>query len=421
VYLLKSTKSSFLLTPYITKGEGIGGRLKQQAEDFVVGEIIDDDYILDPRLRDFELPSRKGMFLHFVLVKYDIDTSDALDWIAKLWNIPRDYINIAGSKDKKAFTGQRVSAWGLKKQFEEGRIEEINLPKIKTKSLCMKLNEIRLGDLKGNFFDIVIRNIPFSIEETEKRIQSISHEIKDIGGVMNSFGSQRFGDIRPITHLVGKELIKGNMREALRIYIGKVFKEEPEETKKARELYWETENPKKTLNLLPKHLTIEKKILDSLEKSKNDYQQSFKSLPLQFQKLFIHAYQSFLFNKYLTLRFENYSKNLKKTIEGEKKEGNIIYAPIVGGKTQLIKRTKEIYDQIFDEQGIDIINFQQPLINKMGGKGTLRPISFFPHKLKILEINHDEINKTKTKVRISFQIQKGSYATVLLREFMKNK
>ena len=409
------------MTPFITKTEGIGGKIKQKAEDFVVGEIINDDYILDPRMNNFELPGRKGMFLHFVLVKQDIDTSNSLDLIAKLWNVPRNHISIAGSKDKKALTGQRVSVWGIQKKFEEGKIEEINLPKIKTKSLCMRLKEIRLGNLKGNFFDIVIRDIDFSPEEAKKRIQSCIQEIEREGGILNAFGSQRFGDIRPITHLVGKEIIKGNLREALRIYVGLVFKGEPYETKIARELYWETEDPKRTLNLLPNHLMIEKKILLSLEKRKNDYLQALGSLPLQFQKLFIHAYQSFLFNRYLTLRFENYSNSLKESIEGEKQEDNIVYVPLIGGKTQLFNQTKEIYEQIFEEEGINLNNFQKPQIIKMGGKGTLRPIGFSPQKITVLDVNHDEDNKTKTKARISFRIQKGSYATVLLREFMKDK
>jgi tRNA pseudouridine13 synthase len=409
------------LTPFITKNEGIGGKIKQRTEDFIVGEIIDNDYILDPRMNNFELPGRKGMFLHFVLVKQDIDTSNALDWIAKLWNVPRNYISIAGLKDKKALTGQRASVWGINKRFEVGKIEEISLPKIKTKSLCLRLNEIRLGDLRGNFFDIIIRDIPFSPEETKKRIESCILEIEKKGGILNSFGSQRFGDIRPITHLVGKEIIKGNLREALRIYVGQVFEEELDETKTARELYWKTEDPKKTLSLLPKHLRIEKKILLSLEKRKNDYHQALGSLPLQFQKLFIHAYQSFLFNRYLTLRHEDYSENLDEPIEGEKQEDNVVYAPLIGGKTQLFKQTKEIYEQIFEEQEINLNDFQHPLIIRMGGKGTLRSISFLPKKTTLLEVSSDEINKMKTKARISFQIQKGSYATVLLREFIKNQ
>ena len=394
------------MTPFVTKTEGIGGKIKQKAEDFVVGEIIEDNYILDPRINNFELPGRKGMFLHFVLVKQDIDTSNALDWIAKLWNVPRNHISIAGSKDKKALTGQRVSVWGINKRFEEGKIDEISLPKIKTKSLCLKLKEIRLGNLKGNFFDIVIRDIPLSPKETKKRIESCVQDIEKRGGILNSFGSQRFGDIRPITHLVGKEIIKGNLKEALRIYVGKVFEGELDEAKAARELYWKTEDPKKTLNILPKHLKIEKKILLSLEKRKNDYRQALGSLPLQFQKLFIHAYQSFLFNRYLTLRFENYSESLGEAIEGEKQEGDIVYAPLIGGKSQLSKQTKEIYEQIFEEQEVNLNNFQHQSVIKMGGKGTLRSIGFFPYKTTLLEVSHDEDNEMKSKARVSFQIQR---------------
>ena len=42
-----------------------------------------------------------------------------------------------------------------------------------------------------------------------------------------------------------------------------------------------------------------------------------------------------------------------------------------------------------------------------------------PRGLRLLEIKDDEINSSKKKIKIEFSLQKGSYATMLIREFIK--
>ncbi len=150
-----------------------------------------------------------------------------------------------------------------------------------------------------------------------------------------------------------------------------------------------------------------------------NYEQAFFSLPPQFRKLFVHAFQAKLFNKYLTVRWNDHSQNLQQNISGETTKDGKIYAPIVGRKTVLSGDVKRIYDEILIEEEIDINIFQNNIVQKIGGHGTFRAISFLPNSLRIENVLEDEINSSKTKVEISFKIPKGSYATELLREIMK--
>jgi tRNA pseudouridine13 synthase len=415
-----SVTSNFLhlQVPGIIDSEGIGGKIKQIPEDFIVGEIIEDQQVLDPRMEEFELPGRTGLFLQFVLVKRNLDTSNALDWVSKLWKIQRDKINVAGLKDKRAITAQRVSIWGAKDSFEKGLIKEIDLPTIKTKSLSLKLKEIRLGELWGNFFDITVRDIQFSEELVRERMDSILDEIKGTGGIQNSFGIQRFGEIRPITHLVGEKILEGDIKEAVRIYLGKVFDREAADIRDARNSFWENGDVDQALNMFPSHLRIERKLLLSLKSRKRDYLQALSSLPLQLQKLFIHAYQSFLFNRYLISRQEIHGKTITKPISGEVEKNKVIYVPLIGANTKLEGDMGEIYQTILKEEELSLYEFQKPFIKKIGGKGAFRAISFYPKEIKINEITNDELNTGKTKVNMSFKIQKGSYATEFLREIM---
>ncbi|MBY8999515.1 MAG: tRNA pseudouridine(13) synthase TruD [Candidatus Heimdallarchaeota archaeon] len=417
---MKNTDSSELLTPVITRSQGIGGKIKSYSEDFIVCEIIENNIKLDPREEEFELPGKPGLFLHLVLIKKDIDTSDALDWIAKLWKLDRNDISIAGSKDKKALTAQRVCIWGLRERFDRGELERIDLPTIKTLSLNLKLKGIRLGDLWGNAFDISIREISKSLEETRDQIEKLFEEVKELGGVQNGFGIQRFGELRPITHHVGKKLVQGDFKQALRLYLGKVFEGESEEIQRARKSFWENENCNEALELFPSFLSIERKILRLLLKNRMNYKQVFFALPQQFRKLFVHAYQAQLFNKYLTIRWDEHSQNLQESITGEKIQNNRIYAPIIGRKTVLTGDVQRIYEGILNDERIDFSIFQNPEIQKIGGVGTFRSISFLPRNLHIKSIEQDDANISKTKAEISFEIQKGSYATELLREITKN-
>jgi len=406
-----------LLVPTITKSERVIGHIKHQSEDFIVCEKIDENHILDPRIETYNLPGKKGLFLHFVLIKNNIDTSVALDWISNLWKVERNDLSIAGTKDKRAFTAQRVSLWGVKRRYEEGNLKEITLPKIKTKSFCFRIKDIRLGDLWGNAFDITIRRIPTEATIIQSSLETKIREINDFGYLLNSFGQQRFGKIRPITHLVGEKLLLGEVREALKIYVGKSYGTESQEALDARKLYWETENPQDVLKIIPDQMHIEKKILKYLQKHKN-YERVFLSLPLQFQKLFIHAYQAYIFNKYLKIRYNEYSKNLCEPLFGEKIIDNVSYAPLIGNKTELTGQSKEIYSKILENEEVSLHDFNRSLAVKLGSRGSYRALGMKAHNLLINDIAEDELNPGKFKVNLSFELRKGSYATEVLKEIL---
>ena len=409
--------SDSLLVPTITKSERVIGHIKHQSEDFIVCEKIDENHILDPRIETYNLPGKKGLFLHFVLIKNNIDTSVALDWISNLWKVERNDLSIAGTKDKRAFTAQRVSLWGVKRRYEEGNLKEITLPKIKTKSFCFRIKDIRLGDLWGNAFDITIRRIPTEATIIQSNLETKIREINDFGYLLNSFGQQRFGKIRPITHLVGEKLLLGEVREALKIYVGKSYGTESQEALDARKLYWETENPQDVLKIIPDQMHIEKKILKYLQKHKN-YERVFLSLPLQFQKLFIHAYQAYIFNKYLKIRYNEYSKNLCEPLSGEKNMDNISYAPLIGNKTELTGQSKEIYLKILENEEVSLHDFKRSLAVKLGSRGSYRALGMKVHNLQINDVAEDELNPGKFKANLSFELRKGSYATEVLKEIL---
>ena len=79
----------------------------------------------------------------------------------------------------------------------------------------------------------------------------------------------------------------------------------------------------------------------------------------------------------------------------------------------------EIEHRIIEEEKIDTRNFIIPEIPFLSSSGSRRSLLAPLDNLK-WKINKDEINEGKLRVDFKFELIKGSYATSLLREFMKS-
>lgn len=377
---------------YFTKTPGIGGRIRRRIEDFIVEEIPKpiipgDEYTI------------------FWLEKFNWDVHRALKAIAKKLHIGIKRFGIAGTKDKRALTRQRVSVW----RIEPEELEKIDIKNIKLYGFEKSAERINLGDLEGNKFTITIRDIDLSKEELEKRLNLIFSELKN--GIPNYFGPQRFGEVRKITHLIGREMLKNDFENALKIYLYKVFENESEDSKTARNFLnenWNKEGFKKALELFPKRLKYERSMIDYLYKYPTDYAGALRRLPKKLRKMFLNAIQADIWNKAV----EEYLKNNK--LEQQK-------VPLVGFDTQLNEENKihKIILKILEENNIKLEEFLMKSMPELKCSGSERYLILMPNDLNIIEIADDELNEGKRKAKISFVLPPGSYATVVLNEILK--
>jgi len=114
----------------------------------------------------------------------------------------------------------------------------------------------------------------------------------------------------------------------------------------------------------------------------------------------------------------NYDKYLKKAL---KLNRAAIIIPLIGYGTDMNKfpLMKSFLEEIFDQEQIkkDIFNNEQ--LKYFEFKGSYRPMVIKPTGLKLIEFIEDDIFQNKFKMKLEFSLQKGSYATMLLRELMK--
>jgi len=349
---------------YSSNTKGIGGIIKKNEDDFKVIEDSDvekDEY---------------GEHLCLIVEKKGITTENMISIIGNELGIDKKFIGYAGNKDKNAITVQKISIPYSDKIFN--KISKINtFSSFKIIDRFRIKRKIRLGYLKGNFFEIYVRDCETGKKETQDIINKIFDEINK-NGVPNYFGIQRFGT-NINTHIYGKALIKREYEKFIEMM--------------------------KTDNF------FNKMINKNLEK--NNLLKTIKSIPYSFLDIFIAGYQSYLFNKILSERMRKFG--LEK-IEGDfvnsKKE---VVIPIIGYKSKFPNNEmKEIIEDVMEKEGIKKEDFKHE-IKFLSRKGDLRKI-----KLNFKDFSYKVEENEKIDVQFKFYLEKGCYATVLLREFCKN-
>ena len=134
--------------------------------------------------------------------------------------------------------------------------------------------------------------------------------------------------------------------------------------------------------------------------------------------MFTHAFQSHLFNKIIERRFEE-GYGLKE-IEGDKKEDEIPLIQILGYDSKFSEgKAGEIEKEVLEKEGITLDQFKLNSFQELSSSGNNRKIAVFPEQFKLIEISKDEFFEGKLKAKIEFILPKGCYATVLLKELMK--
>jgi len=326
--------------------------IKQLPEDFIVKEISRVD------------AENNGQYAYFILKKTNYSTVTALQVLSEKLRTPLKNFGFAGNKDKNAITEQKISIFRGNKDFEDYKFTNIEL-----KYLGNGKNPVSLGDLEGNDFTITIRNLD---EEEIKKVKSLDNKkIK----IPNLYGPQRFSGNN---HLVGKAIIKRDFKKAVELIL---------------------ENGGKT----------EQKIIGYLKINKNNYIEALRIIPLKTRKLFVHAYQSLLFNKAIN-QYLGESKNNNKMKN--------IKIPIIGFSFEISpiknKELKIIIQKIISEEKITPRDFVISQMPELTSEGGLRDLFFELKDLKVLEAGDDELNKSKQKIKINFTLPKSCYATVAL-------
>ncbi|KAK1374138.1 TRUD domain-containing protein [Heracleum sosnowskyi] len=267
-------------------------------------------------------PEHLGKFIKFHLYKENKDTQEALGVIGKMLGIQPRSFGFAGTKDKRAISTQRVTLYKVR----ASRLAALNarLIGIKIGDFCHVDDGLVLGQLYGNKFTITLRGVTADSDDTIKA----SADALGRHGFINYFGLQRFGSGSVPTHMIGAALFRGEWKAAVNMildpregdillldtrryvdFLNYKVRSQRGNIREVREYYKESDDIEGTLRQLPRYLVAERAILQCLKKSPGNYLMALKAIPRTLRMMYVHSYQSYLWNHAASRRVQKYGSD----------------------------------------------------------------------------------------------------------------
>ncbi len=400
---------------YSTPMPSLDIKIRENTDSFIVEEVIDTDSLS---------VSSYGKYALFRLMKEGIDTIHALEELRKKYKIR---LRVLGLKDAHAVTKQyavmEVNKRYLKERngwegvftTEHCRLEFVGYIDRMLSKRDLIGNTFRIG-IRTNHIQEVIKSASMVMEYIERRM------------VANFYGYQRFGSGRAVTHLIGKAIIRREFHNAVDTLLTYTTEYGSEEHASGRNMLKDLNLSKESIYSIPSSMDVERIVARALLKHR-DYIKALRSLPIEVRRLFVEAYQAYIFNRTLSKALnEGYdiSRVFKDDVcfhydgrLGEIKvaessdEDAIVAVPLVGYAFRPKGRFGVLLQDVLKEECIDAKDFYIKEMQEVSLEGGFRPAPL----LLLSDIEYDVINDNSVTLR--FGLHKGSYATILLREIIK--
>lgn len=340
---------------YCTDFDGIGGKIKFGDESFIVEEIIRD------------IKSNANGYALYRLEKHGIDTQHVIEDIKKKHGIN---VKPFGLKDAHAITTQYVIA------MRKGYYKEIKEENYSLRFVCYT-EPLSKDVLLANKFSVMIKEHRGNLDVLENI---------DKCTIVNFYGYQRFGSSKTITHLIGREIVKKNFHAAIDL-------------------------------LLMNNMDFEVAVRREYEKSKDPIK-ALRKIPIRIRRLYVEAYKSYIFNKVLSyIVKEGYELKCKdgdvcfvnnrlKVFNGD---DAILAIPTSGYGFRSKSRFSLVIEKVMKEEGVAHKDFYIKDMQEVSSESNFR------QALLIFK----DFSYKKEPLILNFILQKGGYATILLREIMK--
>jgi tRNA pseudouridine13 synthase len=397
---------------YATSTPPCPATLRASDEDFQVDEIMREAEVLpDPA---------PGLLPLYRVEKRSIDT---LHLAEELAHELKSRVRYMGIKDKRAKASQYfvpTSARAKAPSKVEGRNFTAEL-------VGYVQGQLRGEMMLGNRFAVVMRRCCDHVEENLDTALGLCRA----GKIPDFYGLQRFGTRDVLTHLVGKEIVKGRFKGALEVLLCRPRGSDVGQTAEARRMMQDGKF-EGAWRLLPPGQEAEMRVARRLASKPEDLVGALRAVPISLRRLYVQAYQSYIYNRTLSsaLRHgldisrcapcDNWGEVsadglVLKTVRGVKEEQTPGAVPLI----QMVGYSYRNYGSRFDacieevlgDEGVSAKEFYVKEMQEVSAEGGFRRAH-----LAAKELSYETEGDV---ARVGFVLARGGYATVLLREVIK--
>lgn len=388
-------------------------KLKRLPEDFQVDELSE------------VTPSASGEFALYRLTKQSIGTPEVINSVVDRWKIPRRRISYGGLKDKHALTTQFVTVHhGPRKPLAQKLFELEYLGQVN--------RAFTASDIDGNRFTITLRDM--TVEEVE-RAETAAEDVRR-DGLPNYFDDQRFGSLGASGEWIAKPWCLGDWERTLWLALADPHRDDRSDDKKQKAIlrdHWGRWGECKQALSRSHRRSIVTFLADKEAAGKLiDFRGAFCNLNIDLRGLYLSAFQSALWNRMLTRRLrENAATD--SIIPFELKSGPACFVsafasssdsevapleeelPLPSARGKLEEGpTLDLLNAVVAEEGLEKRQLRVKYPRDSFFSKSLRKTTIAVPELEF-ESSDDDLYSNRKKVRLAFDLPRGSYATILVK------
>jgi tRNA pseudouridine13 synthase len=381
-------------------------KLKQQPEDFQVEE------------RTGVQPST-GPFAFYRLEKRGWSTPDAMQALRRRWHLDLGRVSYGGLKDRHAQTVQYLTIF-------RGPPRDLTHHEVHLHYLGQVAEPYTSKDVTANRFRLTLRSL--STQELSAAEQALSEVRAD--GVPNYFDDQRFGSVAAGGEFMAHALVLGRFEDALRLALASPYEHDRGPQKREKQLlnaHW-GDWPRLKQELPRGHA---RSLVDYLVSHPTDFRGAVARLRPDLRGLYLSAYQSHLWNRMLARWLAQHVRpeqllpvNLRlgtvPMVRGldpaTRDELAALSLPLPSARLKLEASDARLtlVESVLAEEGLQLRQLQVKGLREVFFSKGERPALCHPADLQH-ESGADEKHAGRQKLQLSFELPRGSYATLLVK------
>ena len=386
-------------------------KLKCLPEDFQVTELTERQ------------PHGRGPFALYRLTKQSLGTPEAIDAALHRWNLARAQVSYGGLKDKHAVTTQFVT-------IKNGPRRDLSQTNVEFNYLGNTDRPFEPTDIVGNRFTLVMRDMSETAAvRAEQALQDVA-----VNGVPNYFDDQRFGSLGESREFIAAPWCRGDYERALWLALAESNEHDRPDDRNEKQLIRDQWGDWLGLKAaLPR--CSRRSIVTYLCDHPTDFRRALALMRNDLRGMWLSAFQSAVWNRLLAASLQDVCRpeQLFMVSFGERpapfyhtleeaqcRELTDLQLPLPSGRLKL--ESGPLFDRlqkVLSEFGLlpREMRVKYPR-DSFFSKGQ-RAAIFIPAEMQH-ESAPDEVYEARFKLILSFDLPRGSYATILIKRLTEN-
>ena len=390
-------------------------KLRRLPEDFQVQELT-------------QVVPDGGPFALYRMSKTSIGTPEAVNAIVEKWKVQRNRISYGGLKDRHAVTVQHLTIHnGPRKALRQKSLELEYLGQVRV--------PFTPAEIVGNRFQLVLRDMTSAeVQQAENATSQVRET-----GLPNYFDDQRFGSLGVSGEWIARAWCLSNWERALWLALADPHvndsSSEKQQKQLLRDLWGQWPECQQRLDRSHRR-SIVTYMSDKVKVGRDpDFRGALARVSVDLRGLYLSAWQSALWNRLLT-RFQDATCSADALRSFDLLSGRCVFpVQMTADEKASLQLTElplpcaridrpegligDLLDAVLQEEQIELrqIRVKYPR-DSFFSKG-LRKAMISPAGLSCV-ISDDELHSQRSKMTLSFDLPRGSYATILVKRLTES-